>query len=82
MNKKREVVCFCSGQSETGQSNQEQNIQTQCKGQSAQKDSKVRFSSVSPANKRKCLMIQVNINGIPLLCVVNTGASVSLISNK
>ena len=98
MNKEREVVCFCCGkqghilkfcrtqiQSETGRSDQgqnPQNPQTQSKGQSAQKDSKVTSSSVSPANKRKCLMIEVNINGNPRLCVVDTGASVSLISNK
>ena len=64
MNKEREVVCFCCGkqghilkycrtqiQSQTGGSDQgqnPQNPQTQSKGQSAQKDSKVTFSSVSP----------------------------------
>ena len=43
-------------------------------------DTRVRLSSVSPASKRKTLVLETNLNGIPRFCIVDTGASVSLIS--
>ena len=45
-------------------------------------DSKVRLSSISATNKRKTLVIETLINGNPRLCVVDTGASISLIGKS
>ena len=45
-----------------------------------QKDSKVRLSAVSPSHKRKTLLIEAKINGVNKLCIIDTGASISLIS--
>ena len=43
-------------------------------------DTKIRLSSISPTSKRKTLVLEVMLNGIKRFCVVDTGASVSLIS--
>ena len=43
-------------------------------------DTKIRLSSISPTSKRKTLVLEVTLNGIQRFCVVDTGASVSLIS--
>ena len=43
-------------------------------------DSKVRLSTVSPASKKKTLMVETTINGKNKLCIVDTGASISLVS--
>ena len=43
-------------------------------------DTRVRLSSVSPASKRKTVVLEMNLNGIPCFCIVDTGASVSVIS--
>ena len=42
--------------------------------------SKIRLSTVSPRSKRKTLMVEAQINGKPKLCIVDTSASISLIS--
>ena len=43
-------------------------------------DTKIRLSSISPTSKRKTLVLEVMLNGIQRFCVVDTGASVSLVS--
>jgi hypothetical protein len=40
--------------------------------------SKIRLSTISPASKRKTLMVEAQINGKSKLCIVDTGASISL----
>ena len=45
-------------------------------------DSKVRLSSISATNKRKTLMIEASVNDNSCLCVVDTGASISLIGKS
>ena len=47
-----------------------------------QKDSKVRLSAASPAHKRKTLLVEAKINGVNKLCIIDTGASISLISKN
>ena len=50
-------------------------------GNADQKDksgSKIRLSTVSSADEKKTLMVETIINGKPKLCVVDTGASISL----
>eukprot|EP00112_Aurelia_sp_Birch-Aquarium-sp1_P002037 Seg1221.15 transcript_id=Seg1221.15/GoldUCD/mRNA.D3Y31 product="Zinc finger protein GIS2" protein_id=Seg1221.15/GoldUCD/D3Y31 len=48
----------------------------------SQKDSKVRLSAVSPSHKRKTLLIEAKLNGVNKLCIIDTGASISLISKN
>ena len=43
-------------------------------------DSKVRLSAVSPASKKKTLMVETIINVKNKLCIVDTGESVLLVS--
>ena len=43
-------------------------------------DTKVRLSAVSPSNQKKTLLVEAKINGNSRLCIVDTGASISLIS--
>ncbi|CAB4012816.1 zinc knuckle [Paramuricea clavata] len=43
-------------------------------------DSKIRLSTVSSASKKKTLMVENTINGKNKLCIVDTGASISLLS--
>ena len=43
-------------------------------------DAKIKLSTISPASKRKTLMVDAKINGKSKLCIVDTGASISLIS--
>ena len=45
-----------------------------------QKQAKIRLSTVSATNKRKSLLVEVQINGHNKLCIIDTGASISLIS--
>ena len=63
------------GQS-AGQSTSQNNKDT------PQKDSKVRLSAASPAHKRKTLLVEAKINGVNKLCIIDTGASISLISKN
>ena len=60
--------------------------QGQSKGQNnrdtPQKDSNVRLSAVLPSNKRKTLLVEAKINGVNKLCIIDTGASISLISKN
>ena len=43
-------------------------------------DPKARLSAVSPSNHKKTLLVEAKINGNSRLCIVDTGASISLIS--
>ena len=43
-------------------------------------DSKIRLSTISSASKKKTLTVETVINGKDKLCIVDTGASISLIS--
>ena len=43
-------------------------------------DAKIRLSTISPASKRKTLKVDAQINGKSKLCIVDTGATISLIS--
>jgi hypothetical protein len=44
--------------------------------------SKIRLSTISPARKRKTLMVESQINGKSKHCIVDTGASISLVSKN
>ena len=44
--------------------------------------SKIRLSTISPASKRKTIMVEAQINGKSKLCIVDTGASISLVSKN
>ena len=41
---------------------------------------KIRLTAVSPSHQRKVLLVEAKINGQSKLCIVDTGASISLIS--
>ena len=43
-------------------------------------DAKIRLSTISPASKRKTLMVEAQINGKSKRCILDTGATISLIS--
>ena len=43
-------------------------------------ETKARLSAVSPSNHKKTLLVEAKINGNSRLCIVDTGASISLIS--
>ena len=45
-----------------------------------QKQSKIALFNVSATNKRKTLIVEVQINGYNTFCIIDTGASISLIS--
>ena len=66
-------------QSEQGESLQ---YDRQKPSEQTRPDSKVRLSSISATNKRKTLMIEASVNGNSCLCVVDTGASISLIGKS
>jgi hypothetical protein len=44
--------------------------------------SKIRLSTISPTSKRKTLIVEAQINGKSKLCIVDTGASISLVSKN
>ena len=45
-----------------------------------EKEYKNRLTAVSPSHQRKVLLVEAKINGQSKLCIVDTGASISLIS--
>ena len=84
--RKGHISKFCRTQIETETSTEAVQNTSQRSDQNNkdmhQKDSKVRLSAVSPCNKRKTLLVEANLNGVNKLCIVDTGASISLISKN
>ncbi|CAB4023488.1 zinc finger GIS2 [Paramuricea clavata] len=68
------IAKFCNAKLEGG-------LGSSRDGESPKKnDSKIRLSTVSSASKKKTLMVETTINGKNKLCIVDTGASISLVS--
>ncbi|CAB4032467.1 zinc knuckle [Paramuricea clavata] len=68
------IAKFCNAKLEGGMGSSRD-------GESPKKnDSKIRLSTVSSASKKKTLMVETTINGKNKLCIVDTGASISLVS--
>ena len=72
--KQGHIAKFCSKEDESKEDVQhkDQNLR--------KKESKIRLPTISPASKRKTLMVEALINGKPKLCIADTGASISLMS--
>ncbi len=47
-----------------------------------QDSNKIRLTAAAAANKKKVMMLEAKVNGIDSLCVVDTGASVSLLGHS
>ncbi len=85
---RKPVVCYRCGKEghiarlcQTTWDNTKGFVQTPEKGSDSQQNqSKIRMSTISPVSKRKTLMVEAQINGKPKLCIVDTGASISLVS--
>ncbi|CAB4011611.1 Retrovirus-related Pol poly from transposon [Paramuricea clavata] len=68
------IANFCNAKLEGG-------LGSSRDGESPKKNySKIRLSTVSSASKKKTLMVETTINGKNKLCIVDTGASISLVS--
>ena len=69
------IAKFCQTKAE-----QEPDSASQAKPSQTKDDPKIRLSAVAPASKKKTMLIEAKINGYSRLCVVDTGASVSLLA--
>ena len=76
------IARYCKANLDYNATSQQDRSQTQSTSGhgTARPRSGIKFSTVSPASKRKTLMVETCINGKPTLCTVDTGASISLIS--
>ena len=45
-------------------------------------DSRIRLSTVAPMSKKRTILVEMKINSISKLCVMDTGAAVSLINSE
>ena len=79
--KRGHISKFCCAKLEDTCSKESMHDQNQGMNSSQNKtDSKIRLSTISPASKRKTLMVEAQINGKSKLCILDTGATISLIS--
>ena len=82
--KQGHIAKFCRNGDKTNEDvqNKDQNLNSRQNQNKVpeKKESKIRLSTISPASKRKTLMVETLINGKAKLRIVDTGASISLIS--
>ncbi len=85
---RKPVVCYRCGKEghiarlcQTTWDNTKEFVQTPEKSSNSQQNqSKIRMSTISPVSKTKTLMPEAQINGKSKLCIVDTSASISLVS--
>eukprot|EP00794_Sanderia_malayensis_P014625 gene14625-16140_t len=81
--RKGHISRFCHAEKETStETGRQGQSPSQENRDGPQTESKVRLSTVSPSHKKKTLLLEAKVNGVNKLCIVDTGASISLISKR
>eukprot|EP00794_Sanderia_malayensis_P002500 gene2500-2883_t len=81
--RKDHISRFCHAEKETSTETGKQGQSPSQENRDGPKTkSKVRLSTVSPSHKKKTPLLEAKVNGVNKLGIVDTGASISLISKK